>query len=63
MPRRNSKKIRKQIRELQQRVNQLETKYLDLLQQYIILRKEFDEALMEGANYAVAEKKLRRLVR
>ncbi|WP_338601318.1 hypothetical protein AAGT10_15045 (plasmid) [Sulfolobus tengchongensis] len=41
----------------------LETKYLDLLQQYIILRKEFDEALMEGANYAVAEKKLKKLVR
>jgi len=57
------KKIRKQIRELQQRVNQLETKYLDLLQNYIILKNEFNEALYEATHYAIVERKLRKLVR
>ncbi|WP_338604948.1 hypothetical protein V6M85_14005 (plasmid) [Sulfolobus tengchongensis] len=63
MPRRNSKKIMKQLKELQQRVAVLESKYLDLLQNYIILKSEVDEALLNASHYIIAEKKLRKLVR
>ncbi|MEM1813948.1 MAG: hypothetical protein QXE04_01520 [Thermoplasmatales archaeon] len=44
-------------------MTQLETRYLDLLEQYIMLRKEFEETMMEGANYVIADRKLKRLMR
>ncbi|AKV73318.1 MULTISPECIES: hypothetical protein [Metallosphaera] len=57
------RQLRREIKELKERVAQLENKYLDLYGQVILLKSEFEEAIMEGANYTIAERKLRRLTR
>lgn len=55
--------LRREIKELRHRQTELEQKYLDLLGQVIILKRELDEVLQDASLNAIMEKKLKRLTR